>query len=201
MDHERNLYRASRDNSGKKQESWEEKWDRRGRNFWKAFLFTKDGKPKSSLMIYTFSLSLVFVVLLVYGFFFLADLTVPMSKIMPVFLANLLVSLIVSAVGILCGMLLHHFFSDKRLFFGTYLWLTLYLVAYGVISLIDLRGTGGYVSFLAFYLWFFVIPVLSGTGVSAYLYQRDHVTPLRRIQAQEQEMEAKPWKKYTNRSE
>ena len=193
MNHEDELHKTAREH--RSTETREEKWNRRGKSFWSSFLFTKDGRPKSSLLIYTFSLSILFVLLFVFGFYCLADLTEVLSHVLPVFLSNLAVSLIVSAAGICAGMLFHHLAEDKRLFFGTYLWLSAYLLAAIVVMLLSLKGSGDIGAVFAFFFWFFAIPVLSGLAVSAFFYNRDHVRKLHR----EAEPEDKPWKKYTER--
>ena len=65
MDQNNNFYRqiedAERERAKKERK---EKWAKREKSFWKAFLFTEDGKPKSGFLVYTFCLSLVFVLLL-----------------------------------------------------------------------------------------------------------------------------------------
>lgn len=169
-----------------------EKWSRWEKKFWKAFLFTKDGKPKSGLLIYTFCLSFLFIGLYILTFSLLIDwLTPALESILPV-MSNLLVSVAVSAVGILAGTLIHRFGREKRLFFGTFLWLTVYLAAVLITMLLMLRGTGGVEPFLYFFLWFMVIPVLSGLLVSFLLCRRDY-----RLQTAREEPE--PWKQYTQR--
>ena len=169
-----------------------EKWAKREKGFWKAFLFTKDGKPKSGLLIYTFCLSFLFIGLFILTFFFFIDWLTPMLESAPPVLSNLAVSAAVSAVGILAGALLHRFLQEKRLFFGTYLWLTVYLAAVLVTMLLMLRGTGGTEAFLYFFLWFMAIPVLSGLPVSYLLFRKDYKPAA-------QQGEPEPWKKYTQR--
>lgn len=169
-----------------------EKWAKREKSFWKAFLFTKDGKPKSGLLIYTFCLSFLFIGLFILTFFFFIDWLTPLTESLPPVLSNLAVSAAVSLVGILVGALLHGILQDKRLFFGTYLWLTVYLAAVLVTMLLMLRGTGGTEAFLYFFLWFMVIPVLSGLPVSYLLFRKD-------FKPAAQREEPEPWKKYTQR--
>ncbi|MDD6679315.1 MAG: MFS transporter [Firmicutes bacterium] len=169
-----------------------EKWARREKSFWKAFLFTKDGKPKSGLLIYTFCLSFVFIGLYIAAFFYFIDWLSPSLETRSPLVSNLVVSAAVSAVGILTGWLIHHFSKEKRLFFGTFVWMAVYLVLVLITMLIMLRGTGAVEAFLYFYLWFMVIPVISGLPVSFLLYRKDYRPPV------EQE-EDKPWKQYTQR--
>lgn len=169
-----------------------EKWAKREKSFWKAFLFTKDGKPKSGLLIYTFCLSFLFIGLYILMFSCFIDWLTPALESFSPVLSNLAVSAAVSAVGILAGALLHRFLRDKRLFFGTCLWLTVYLAAVLVTMLLMLRGTGGIEAFLYFFLWFMVIPVLSGLLVSFLLFRKDY-------RPETQQTEPEPWKKYTQR--
>ena len=105
----------------KRKKARREKWARREKGFWKAFLFTKDGKPKSGLLIYTFCLSFVFIVLYIVAFFYFIDWLSPSLEGLSPLVSNLLLSVAVSAIGILIGATIHHFVREKRLFFGTFL--------------------------------------------------------------------------------
>lgn len=169
-----------------------EKWAKREKKFWRAFLFTKDGKPKSGLIIYTFCLSFVFLAVELVAFNFLIEWLTPVTQGLPVTLSNLLQSLSASLVGIAVGVVLHLLLKDKRLVFGSYLWLGVYDVAAFVTILIMLRGTGAAGAFLHFYLWFMLLPVVLGLLVFYLLYRRDYVAPKSREEAPE-------WKKYVQR--
>ena len=168
------------------------KWAEREKNFWKAFLFTEDGKPKSGLMVYTFCLSFVLLGVYIAAFFFAIEELSGVTAGLPVFLGNLIQSLAASAVGLLLSFLLHVVLTDKRLVFGTYLWLALYAAAALVTLLIMLRGTGAALSLLTVFGWFVVIPLALGLGMSYLLYRRDYA-PARKVE------EEPEWKKYTQR--
>jgi len=186
-------------NEEKKQgakDSHEGKWVARGRRFWSAFLFTKDGKPKSSLLIYTFCLSFVFFGIMVALLFLLIDYVTPLVAPLPIILGNLVLSVSASGLTILTGWILHHFLKDKRLVLGAYLWLALYLVAMLVGELAILWGqTAAIVSFLSFYLWFGIIPVLSGLAAFYALYRRDYRPPV----AVDDDPVAQTMRRYVNR--
>ncbi len=169
-----------------------EKWAQREKNFWKVFLFTEDGKPKSGLMIYTFCLSFVFLVIYMGAFHFAIEWLTPVLSGLPVFLSNLIQSLAASAVGLLIGWLLHLVLTDKRLVFGSHLWLALYAVAVCITMVILLREAGAISAFLTFYSWFVLIPLVLGLAVTYLLYRKDYVAP-------SSEEEAPAWKKYTQR--
>ena len=96
----------------------QKKWDERARSFWRAFLCTEDGKPKSGFLVYTFSLSIVFIALLLIGFHYIVDWLPPLTESWPVALGNLFASLCVSAAVLLVGYVLHRLLSDKRLMLG-----------------------------------------------------------------------------------
>lgn len=169
-----------------------EKWERREKNFWKAFLFTEDGKPKSGLMVYTFCLSFVFLAIYMAAFYYAIEWLTPVMSEWPVFLSNLTQSLAASAVGLMAGWVLHRVLTDKRLVFGSHLWLALYAVAVCITMMIILRGTGGIPAFLTFYAWFVVIPVIVGLAVTYVMYRKDYVAPA-------SQDETPDWKKYTQR--
>lgn len=161
----------------------------RAEGFWNAFRFTENGRPKSGFGVYTFSLSIVYV--LVYGACFMAAielLTHPLRNL-PAWAGNLIIALLASGVGAAICCLPHRFFGDKRLVFGGHLWLCAYAVAVLVIMLV-LVGIEAYVDFLIPFGWFVLPPVAIGTAVSAWLYSRSR-TP--------EAPEEPEWKQYINR--
>ena len=171
-----------------KQKRRQEKAD----SFWSAFQFTENGKPKSSLIVYTFSLSILFAA----AYFLCYEgairlLTGPLSSL-PAWGANLIIALSASAAGVALCCLPHRFFRDKRLVFGGHLWLCAYAAAVLVIMLIMLGFTEAMGSFLVFFVWFILPPAGLGTALSFLLFRRDR----RPKSNTEQEPE---WKKYVYR--
>lgn len=193
MDKQDDFYRqVDRAERERRKQERKEKWRKRERSFWKTFLFTENGKPKSGLMIYTFCLSFVFLGVYIGAFYLVIEaLTVPLSGLPPV-LGNLIQSLLVGAVGAAISALLHLLLSDKRLAFGTHLWLALYTVAAGITLCLMLQEREAIWAMLTFALWFAVIPVAFGMLVTYLLYRRDY----RPVQPAEEKPE---WKKYTDR--
>ena len=187
-DFERQIEDAERERRKKERK---EKWAKREKNFWKAFLFTEDGKPKSGLMVYTFCLSIVFVLLYIGAFNLIINWLSPVTAEWPVFAGNLVQSLAAGVVGVLVTLILHRIFSEKRLMLGTYLWLAGYILLVSVSMIFMLGDWEAFVAFLHFFAWFAVIPVILGLIVSYFLYRRDYVPPKRE--------EDQPRKKFTQR--
>lgn len=170
----------------------QEKWKKAEKSFWKSFLMTEDGKPKSGLLIYTFCLSFVFLGLYIIAFWLaIEELTQPLSALPPV-LGNLLQSLTVGAVGAGLSALLHVLLPDKRLAFGTHLWLAVYAAASVITLAVLLKEWETIGVMLVFAFWFAVIPLAIGLTVTYLLYRRDYKPPVQPVQ--------KPaWKQYTER--
>lgn len=187
-DFERQIEDAERERRKKERK---EKWAKREKSFWKAFLFTEDGKPKSGLMVYTFCLSIVFVLLYIGAFNLIINWLSPVTAEWPVFAGNLVQSLAAGVVGVLAALILHRIFSEKRLMLGTYLWLVGYILLVSVSMIFMLGEWEAFVAFLHFFAWFAAIPVALGLIVSYFLYRRDYVPPKRE--------EDQPWKKFTQR--
>ena len=167
----------------------------RADSFWSAFQFTENGKPKSGLVVYTFSLSVLFAA--VYFLCYEAAirlLTGPLSSL-PAAAGNLIIALAASMAGAALCCLPHRFFRDRRLVFGGHLWLCLYALAVLVIMLFLLGFTEGFVSFLTFFAWFVLPPVTVGTAASFLLYRRGGKADART----ETEAEEPEWKKYVTR--
>ena len=181
--------------SGKESLTEKEKQERRRQradSFWGAFQFTENGKPKSSLIVYTFSLSILFAA--VYFLCYEAAirlLTGPLS-VLPAWGSNLVTALSASLLGAAVCCLPHRFFRDKRLVFGGHLWLCVYAAAVAVIMLAIMGFTDGFGAFLLFFAWFILPPVLVGTAASALMFFRDRGT----VSRKEDEPE---WKKYVDR--
>ena len=187
-DFERQIEDAERERRKKERK---EKWAKREKSFWKAFLFTEDGKPKSGLMVYTFCLSIVFVLLYIGAFNLIINWLSPVTAEWPGFAGNLVQSLAAGVVGVLAALILHRIFSEKRLMLGTYLWLAGYILLVSVSMIFMLGDWEAFVAFLHFFAWFAAIPVALGLIVSYFLYRRDYVPPKRE--------EDQPWKKFTQR--
>lgn len=167
-------------------------WEKREKKFWRTFLFTEEGKPKSGFGIYTFCLSFVFLAFYILGFHLVTEyLTGPMAG-WPVKLANLCQAALAGLFGTALTWVCHKLLSDKRLALGGHMWLAAYAVAVLIYMLFALRGTGAIGAFLTFYGWFVVIPLCLGLGCAYAMYRRDWRPPVK----PEPEPE---WRKYTKR--
>ena len=169
-----------------------EKWDKREKKFWRTFLFTEEGKPKSGFGIYTFCLSFVFLAFYMAGFYLVTEyLTGPMEA-WPVKLANLCQSLLAGVFGAALAWVCHKLLGDKRLALGGHLWLAAYAVVVLISMLIILRGSGAIGVFLTFFGWFVVIPLCLGLAASYFMYRHDYRPPVKPAEEPE-------WRKYTKR--
>ena len=151
-----------------------QKSEERSKKFWRAFLFTENGRPKSGFLIYTFCLAIVFLAIQYASFSFIVDWLDPVTKNWPLVLGNLTGAVICSLPALIAGRLLHKWFSDKRLMLGAYIWLALLAAASVIAMTIMLSGTGTMPEFLKFFFWFAVIPLVLGLTVFYLLYRRDY---------------------------
>lgn len=161
-------------NTKKKEPTFEEKVNKFAKNFWSAFLFTKDGKAKSGYGVYTFFVSLALI--FIYGGVIVTLISIlndPLSSLSP-FLQNLIESLLTAFVVGLIVMMFHYIIKDKRMMFGSHLWLILYIVASVITMYVFLRGTGAFLLFMSFLAWFVLIPVGLVSILSFYLFRRDY---------------------------
>lgn len=193
MDNQDNLYNQIRDlERDRRKQERKEKWAKREKGFWKAFLFTEDGKPKSGLMIYTFCLSFVLLGFYIAAFYLSVEYLTPWMAGWPAFLSNLLQSLAASAAGILPSFLLHKVLPDKRLIFGSHLWLLVYALASVITLVVILWGTGAAGVMFVFIGWFVAVPLALGLAAGYAMYRHDY-KPTKTAE------EAPEWAKYTRR--
>ena len=186
------FHQAEEAKRAEKNKTRKEKLQKLEKSFWRSFLLTEDGKPKSGLLIYTFCLSFVFLGIYIVAFWMvIEELSDPLASLPPV-LGNLIQSVLVGVAASALSGLMHILLPDKRLAFGTHLWLALYVVASVITLAILLREAELIGTMLMFALWFAVIPLAMGLTVTYLLYRRDYVPP--------RQMEEKPeWTKYTQR--
>ena len=186
------FHQAEEAKRAEKNKARKEKLQKLEKSFWRSFLLTEDGKPKSGLLIYTFCLSFVFFGIYIVAFWMvIEELSDPLASLPPV-LGNLIQSVLVGVAASALSGLMHILLPDKRLAFGTHLWLALYVVASVITLAIMLSEAELIGTMLMFALWFAVIPLAMGLTVTYLLYRRDYVPP--------RQMEEKPeWTKYTQR--
>ena len=186
------FFQADEAKRSKKSKARKEKLQKLEKSFWRSFLLTEDGKPKSGLLIYTFCLSFVFLGIYILAFWMvIEELSDPLASLPPV-LGNLIQSVLVGVAASALSGLMHILLPDKRLAFGTHLWLALYVVASVITLAILLKEAELIGAMLMFALWVAVIPLAMGLTVTYLLYRRDYVPP--------RQVEEKPeWTKYTQR--
>ena len=186
------FHQAEEAKRAEKNKARKEKLQKLEKSFWRSFLLTEDGKPKSGLLIYTFCLSFVFLGIYIVAFWMvIEELSDPLASLPPV-LGNLIQSVLVGVAASALSGLMHILLPDKRLAFGTHLWLALYVVASVITLAILLKEAELIGAMLMFALWFAVIPLAMGLTVTYLLYRRDYVPP--------RQVEEKPeWTKYTKR--
>ena len=186
------FHQAEEAKRAEKSKARKEKLQKLEKSFWRSFLLTEDGKPKSGLLIYTFCLSFVFLGIYILAFWMvIEELSDPLASLPPV-LGNLIQSVLVGVAASALSGLMHILLPDKRLAFGTHLWLALYVVASVITLAILLKEAELIGAMLMFALWFAVIPLAMGLTVTYLLYRRDYVPP--------RQVEEKPeWTNYTQR--
>ena len=150
----------------------QQRWKQRGDAFWGIFLPTKNGKVKSTLVLNSFCLSILFLAVYAMAYLLLLDgLDAFLAGKASLFWINVLESLIPALVATFICNVLHFVFAEKRLVPAAFIWLLLYTLAVTAYLLAcsppEARST-------TLKLLMMVVPpsVLSGCALSAFLYCR-----------------------------
>ncbi len=140
--------------------------------FWNIFLPVKNGKVKSTLVVYSFTLSVLFLAVYAYAYLLLIEpLHDTFSTHMPVWLSNFFGSIIPALIGTALCCSCHFLFKEKRLIPAAYVWLTIYALI--VIGFFVFTTTGEELALVFSFLMLVIpAPLLSGMGISTYLYRR-----------------------------
>ena len=155
-----------------RQEERNRVWKERGDRFWGAFLFTKDGKVKSALLLYSFCLSVVYVAVYAAAYVIFVNLLHPLLEGAPVAMVNFVEAAVPTLVGTaVCS--LAWLLPEKRMMLAAYLWLAVLAIACLVAMLIILGGDAqAQMLFPQFFGLFVPAPILLGGGLSLWLYRR-----------------------------
>lgn len=156
-----------------KKEERERAQKERADRFWACFLFTENGKVKSTLLLYSFCLCFVFLAVYGVAYALIVEWLDPLLAGHPVALVNFVEAAVPTLVGTAVCSLTWPISRDKRMMLAAYLWLALLAVASFIAMLILLWGnTQAQVLFLQVFLLFVPAPVILGCALSAIWYTR-----------------------------
>ena len=137
--------------------------------FWAGLFLTPEGRPKSAKLLYTFCLSLVF--LLIYGacYWFLID---PLERAFhgsPVLVRNLFESILPGLAGSVLCCAFYFVFKDKSYLPFIYSWLTVYAVT-ALVSLLLMTDKENMGLLLQLYVLIVPAGLVSGSVFSWWMY-------------------------------
>lgn len=147
--------------------------EKKADRFWQAFRLTEHGRVKSTLLLNSFCLCVVFAAVYFAAFYYLVDVLHPLVSGKSVWIINLTEALIPAIAGTAVCCLSDLLFKNKQMLPVTYLWLLALALACFITMLCLLRGEPqAQRLFLQFFALFVPAPVLLGGGVSLFLYSR-----------------------------
>ena len=151
QDFEKELQRAEREKARAQ----------RADSFWNAFQLTENGHVKSTLLLNSFCLSIVFLAVYFAAFYLLTDPIHALLSSAPLAVENLANALLPAIVGTaVCG--LTHLFCRPQTV----------LAAILVVMLLMLHGGAGTALFLSFYAMLVPASLISGIAVSLWVLRR-----------------------------
>lgn len=170
---------------GKEQSSFEKKLIKiKESSFWDAFRFTKDGRFKSTLLIYSFTLSFVFIAIYGAAYWLLIDpLEFGLRPYLGTHMRTLAESFIPAVLGTLVCCIFHFTSHEKKMVLFTYGWIIVYVVVLWAFSFVTFTPQEmEIVHMLA--LRFLVPPLSTGIIGAALLYAHHRRNdPFRRYQS------------------
>lgn len=142
--------------------------------FWNIFLFTKNGRLKSTRILYSFTMSVLFLALYGLCFLFIPE---PIDKLLvdriPVWLLNVIESVLPALLG--TGLCLLTFFAVKTkvLVPDAYIWLAFYAIVSLLFVAIGLDAETFWI-FLRVYAMIVPLPMILGIYFSRRIYRRNY---------------------------
>ena len=147
---------------------------KRADSFWGAFLLTENGRVKSTLLLNSFCLSIVFGAVYAAAFIFLVD---PLHALMDgagIFWTNLVESLVPAVAGTGICSISWLIFKEKRMMATAYAWLLVFAFAC-FVTVMMLFGSDvpeAKTMFLQVFMMLVPAPILTGGILSVFLYCR-----------------------------
>ena len=143
-------------------------------SFWRVLFLTPEGRPKSSVLLYGFCLSIIFMLLYGLSYFFLIDVLEQLFAEASVTVRNVFEAVIPGLVGSMVICPLWFVFKNKRLMPAAFIWLIAFaLIAIPLMALL----TGDAQSFGIFmYFYAMIVPTGLVTGaVFTFLMYAAHL--------------------------
>lgn len=153
----------------KKEGNFRKKMDR----FWAALFLTPEGRPKSAVLLYSFCLSLLYLVVYGTAYFFLIDAIESAFAGSGVALRNIMQSLLPGLAGTIVCCSLWFAIKDRRIVPAAYVWLALFAAA-SLVTTALLTDGEGFRIFLYFFLMLVPTGLVSG-AIFTFLMFRAHL--------------------------
>ena len=176
--------------------------------FWRTLFLTEDGRPKSTVLLYSFALSFLFLAIYAAAYAFLVgplqSLLLPgYGQMTPeelaafskanesrIFWANVLESVLPGLAGsaVCCGISL--LIKERAIPAGAYIWLVVFLAVILIAMIFIARDAAVYRIFLYFILMYVPAGLLSGTIFTHHrygVYRRARLKKQRELEARERE--------------
>lgn len=142
-------------------------------SFLDVFRFTKNGKPQSAALVMTFSYSMLFLAVYLICYFLLIDRINSLLDGQPVWLENLMESLVPAVVGAVLCALPMIWVKEKRYVPMAYVWLGGYAAAAFAAIVIGLRAEPeARTLFVKLFAMTVLVPLVLGGGLAGWLYRR-----------------------------
>lgn len=158
-----------------KQEERDRERAGKAERFWQAFQLTENGRVKSTLLLYSFFLSMVFLAVYFAAYLFLLE---PLHTVVggaPTAVVHLVEALVPAVAGTaVCALTWLLPLEERRLMPAAYLWLLALALACLAAMLLMMQGDAqAQLLFLEFFVLSVPAPILLGGVLSAFLYQRE----------------------------
>jgi hypothetical protein len=146
--------------------------ENKSRSFWDFFALAENGKLKSTVLINSFALSLLYLAVYILSYsLLLGPVDAMIDKQLPVFWINCIESVIPAAAATALCLTFFLFSRDKRVVPAAYVWLLIFSLIL-LIALFFALGPEDRPDFAQLYAMFVPAPLLIGCGSSAAIYLR-----------------------------
>ncbi len=148
------------------------KFRRKLDRFWSVLFLTPEGRPKSAVLLYSFCLSLLYVIIYGICYFFLIDVIENAFVSASAVMRNVFESVVPGVTGSIICCPLWFIVKDKRIVPAAFVWMCAYAVA-ALISMAFLCEGTEYSIFLYFFAMIVPVGLITGTAFTHHMYRRN----------------------------
>ena len=137
------------------------------------FRFTKNGKMKSGTVVYSFSLTALFIIVYGAAYYFLIDVLAPLTNGLPIWISDLIGAVVPALLGCMICLIPVLLLSERKYALYAYVWIAVFALMFLIAMIVQLKDEKDALSvFIRLFIIMVPAPLILGSGSTWYFYKK-----------------------------